>query len=90
MQTESPRRRRLSSATAASGGGTDGSHQGPLCKAHPPPLYNANEDATTSSFAFELQFLDTESMRHQGKRRDATFWATPQPVDEDSRMRGVT
>ena len=27
-----------------------------------------------SSFDFALQFLDTENMTYQGKRRDATFW----------------
>jgi hypothetical protein len=37
-------------------------------------IRHLNEDATMSSFDFGLQFLDTESMLYQGKRRDATFW----------------
>ena len=37
-------------------------------------IRHLNEDATMSSFAFAVQFLDTESMLFQGKRRDATFW----------------
>lgn len=32
------------------------------------------EDAVMSSFDFGVQFLDTETMTHAGKRRDATFW----------------
>jgi hypothetical protein len=37
-------------------------------------IRHLNEDAAMSSFDFALQFLDTESMTYQGKRRDATFW----------------
>jgi hypothetical protein len=37
-------------------------------------IRHLNEDATMSSFDFGLQFLGTESMLYQGKRRDATFW----------------
>lgn len=33
-----------------------------------------NEDDTMSAFDFGIQFLDTERMLYQGKRRDATFW----------------
>ena len=37
-------------------------------------IRHLNEDATMSSFDFGVQFLDTEKMLHQGKRRDVTFW----------------
>jgi hypothetical protein len=37
-------------------------------------IRHLNEDATMSSFDFGLQFLDTDNMLYQGKRRDATFW----------------
>jgi mono/diheme cytochrome c family protein len=32
------------------------------------------EDARMSSFDFALQFLDTDQMRHRGKRRGPEFW----------------
>jgi hypothetical protein len=37
-------------------------------------IRHLNEDATMSSFDFGLQFLDTDNMTYQGKRRDANFW----------------
>ena len=37
-------------------------------------IRHLNDDATMSSFDFGLQFLDTESMLYQGRRRDAAFW----------------
>ena len=37
-------------------------------------IRHLNEDATMSSFDFGLQFLDTDRMTYQGKRRDANFW----------------
>jgi hypothetical protein len=37
-------------------------------------IRHVNEDATMSSFDFGLQFLDTDRMTYQGKRRDANFW----------------
>jgi len=37
-------------------------------------IRHLNEDATMSSFDFGLQFLDTDKMTYQGKRRDADFW----------------
>jgi hypothetical protein len=41
---------------------------------HDELIRHLDEDATMSSFDFALQFLDTENMTYQGKRRDATFW----------------
>ena len=51
----------------------------PLDKRNPNALRmelirHLNEDATMSSFDFGLQFLDTDHMTYQGKRRDANFW----------------
>ena len=37
-------------------------------------IRHLNEDVTMSSFDFGLQFLDTDNMTYQGKRRDADFW----------------
>jgi hypothetical protein len=37
-------------------------------------IRHLNEDDTMSTFDFSLQFLDTENMTYQGKRRDAAFW----------------
>jgi hypothetical protein len=37
-------------------------------------IRHLSEDATMSSFDFGVQFLDTDNMTYQGKRRDATFW----------------
>jgi hypothetical protein len=37
-------------------------------------IRHLNEDVTMSAFDFGLQFLDTENMTYQGKRRDARFW----------------
>ena len=34
-----------------------------------------------SSFDFGVQFLDTESMLYQGKRRDAAFWVENAAVE---------
>jgi hypothetical protein len=40
-----------------------------------------NEDTQMSSFDFALQFLDTERMTYQGKRRDAGFWVENATVE---------
>jgi hypothetical protein len=37
-------------------------------------IRHLNEDDSMSTFDFGLQFLDTENMTYQGKRRDASFW----------------
>ncbi|MEP7343807.1 MAG: hypothetical protein ABI877_01010 [Gemmatimonadaceae bacterium] len=37
-------------------------------------IRHVSMDATMSSFDFGLQFLNTEDMTYQGKRRDSTFW----------------
>jgi len=37
-------------------------------------IRHLNEDGTMSSFHIGLQFLDTDRMTHEGKRRDASFW----------------
>jgi hypothetical protein len=44
-------------------------------------IRHLNEDATMSSFDFGVQFLDTESMLYQGKRRDAAFWVENAAVE---------
>jgi hypothetical protein len=40
-----------------------------------------NEDTQMSSFDFALQFLETERMTYQGKRRDAGFWVENATVE---------
>jgi len=37
-------------------------------------LRHLNEDSQMSAFDFSLQFLDTETMTHRGRRRPASFW----------------